>query len=81
MLEGFSTIRWIVWTGGCLAWTFGLSDRSIAAFTDQRISAIDIVLLGTAAIVALGWITLIPVSSGRLIAAYEKLAYRLGLFL
>jgi len=80
MPDGFSTIRWVVWTGGCGAWIFGLSDRSIAALTDNRISAVDIVLLGTAAIVAFGWVVLIPASSTKLLDLYEKVAYRLGIF-
>ena len=80
MPDGFNTIRWVIWTGGCGAWTFGLCDRSIAALTDARISAGDIILLGTATIVALGWLSLAPVSSGKLIQGYEKLAYRFGIF-
>ncbi len=81
MLEGFATIRWVVWTGGCFAWVFGLCDRSVAAWADRLISALDIVLLGTAAIVAFGWVSLIPMTSEKLVNLYEKLAYRLGIFL
>jgi hypothetical protein len=79
-MEDGSTIRWVVWIGGCCLWIFGLCDRSIAAWTDHLISALDIVLLGTAAIVALGWVLLIPTSSGKILNLYEKLAYRLGIF-
>ena len=81
MYDDAGIIRWIVWIGGVCAFIFGLCDRTLAAAIDHVISALDIALLGTASIVAFGWVYLIPVSSSRIIGVYEKLAYKLGIFL
>jgi hypothetical protein len=81
MHEDTGVIRWVVWIGGVCAFIFGLCDRTFAATIDHVISALDIVLLGTASVVAFGWIYLIPASSARIIGVYEKLAYKLGIFL
>lgn len=80
MMEGLTTVRWVIWTGGIGAWIFGLCDRSFAALSDGHISAIDLVLLFTASLVAFGWLTLIPMSSSAAISAYEQAVRKLRLF-
>ena len=47
-----------VWYIGVSAWLFGMSDRTLAAFTDGFISAIDLVQLFTAAFFFVGWLFL-----------------------
>jgi len=80
-MEDGSTIRWVVWIGGCCLWIFGLCDRSLAALLDGRISAIDVVLLGTASVVAFGWVILIPMPFSKLVDLHDRWAHRMGIFL
>jgi hypothetical protein len=52
-----------VWLIGIPSWLFGVTDRTIAAFADGYISAIELAQLFTAAFFLLGWLSLKPESS------------------
>lgn len=52
-----------IWLLGVASWLFGITDRSIASFSDGYLSAIDIMQLFTASFFFLGWLYLKPVTS------------------
>jgi len=47
---------------GILAWLFGITDRSIASFSDGYLSAIDLTQLFTASFFLVSWLYLKPQS-------------------
>lgn len=49
-----------IWSVGTASWVFGISDRTLAAFMDGYLSAIDIVQLSTAAFFFVSWLFLKP---------------------
>ncbi|PZO54115.1 MAG: hypothetical protein DCF15_12075 [Phormidesmis priestleyi] len=49
-----------IWSVGTVSWVFGISDRTLAAFMDGYLSAIDIVQLSTAAFFFVSWLFLKP---------------------
>ncbi|NJN88008.1 MAG: hypothetical protein HC881_19095 [Leptolyngbyaceae cyanobacterium SL_7_1] len=49
-----------IWSLGNASWLFGITDRSIAAFSDGYLSAIDITQLFTAAFFFAAWLFLKP---------------------
>ena len=52
-----------IWLLGIASWLFGITDRSIASFSDGYLSAIDIMQLFTASFFFLGWLYLKPSTS------------------
>ncbi len=52
-----------IWSVGTASWLFGISDRTLAAFMDGYLSAIDIVQLFTAAFFFVSWLFLKPMRS------------------
>jgi hypothetical protein len=49
-----------IWILGISSWLFGITDRSIAAFSNGFLSATDLVQLFTASFFALSWVLLKP---------------------
>lgn len=49
-----------IWLIGISSWLFGITDRSIASFSDGYLSALDIVQLSTAAFFFVSWLFLKP---------------------
>jgi len=49
-----------IWLFGIISWIFGLTDRSIALFSDGYLSAVDIVQLFTASFFFISWLFLSP---------------------
>lgn len=52
-----------IWFFGVSSWLFGITDRSIASFSDGYLSALDITQLFTAAFFFIGWLFLKPMRS------------------
>ncbi|MEH2361900.1 hypothetical protein [Nostoc sp.] len=52
-----------IWQFGILSWLFGITDRSIAAFADGYLSAIEISQLFTASFLFVSWLYLKPEES------------------
>lgn len=52
-----------IWLLGVASWLFGISDRSIASFSNGYLSAIELVQLFTASFFFVGWLCLKPVTS------------------
>ena len=52
-----------IWSVGTASWVFGISDRTLAAFMDGYLSAIDIIQLFTAAFFFVSWLFLKPMRS------------------
>lgn len=51
-----------IWFLGISSWLFGITDRSIASFSDGYLSAIDIMQLLTASFFFVSWLFLKPTS-------------------
>jgi hypothetical protein len=51
-----------IWLFGISSWVFGITDRSIASFSDGYLSALDLTQLFTAATFFVAWIFLKPTS-------------------
>ncbi|MGH7997969.1 MAG: hypothetical protein ACREPR_00665 [Brasilonema sp.] len=51
-----------IWVFGISSWVFGITDRSIASFSDGYLSASDITQLFTAATFFVAWLFLKPTS-------------------
>ncbi|MBW4601794.1 MAG: hypothetical protein KME29_20025 [Calothrix sp. FI2-JRJ7] len=49
-----------IWLFGVSSWVFGITDRSIASFSDGYLSALDLTQLFTAATFFVAWIFLKP---------------------
>ncbi|QZZ18695.1 hypothetical protein J5X98_14555 [Leptothermofonsia sichuanensis E412] len=49
-----------IWLLGVSSWLFGITDRSIASFSDGYLSALDLVQLLTASFFFVGWLFLKP---------------------
>lgn len=54
------TIKLGIWYLGIAAFTFGLTDRTYAAFADGHVLSLDLALWFTAASVFVGWLFLRP---------------------
>ena len=52
-----------VWLFGISSWLFGITDRSIATFSDGYLSALDLAQLFTAATFFVAWLFLKPSST------------------
>lgn len=53
-------LRGQIWAFGVPSWLFGVTDRSLAAFTDGYVSAIELAQLFTAAFFFISWLYLKP---------------------
>ena len=51
-----------IWLFGVSSWLFGITDRSIASFSDGYLSALDLTQLFTAATFFVAWLFLKPTS-------------------
>jgi hypothetical protein len=49
-----------IWLLGVSCWLFGITDRTIASFSDGYLSALDIVQLFTASFFFISWLLLKP---------------------
>lgn len=49
-----------IWLLGVSSWLFGITDRSIASFSDGYLSALDITQLFTASFFFISWLFLKP---------------------
>jgi uncharacterized membrane protein len=54
-----------IWLLGVACWLFGITDRSIASFSDGYLSAIELMQLFTASFFFVGWLYLKPLTSFR----------------
>ncbi|MDF5733275.1 MAG: hypothetical protein PUP92_36150 [Rhizonema sp. PD38] len=61
-----------IWLFGVSSWLFGITDRSIASFSDGYLSALDLTQLFTAATFFVGWLFLKPTS--KVVASTEQKA-------
>lgn len=55
-------LRNAIWLLGISCWLFGITDRSIASFSDGYLSAWDIIQLATASFFFVSWLFLKPTS-------------------
>ncbi len=53
-------LRNAIWLLGISSWLFGITDRSIASFSDGYLSALDIIQLATASFFFVSWLFLKP---------------------
>ncbi|MBW4578822.1 MAG: hypothetical protein KME42_04505 [Tildeniella nuda ZEHNDER 1965/U140] len=53
-------LRQGIWLIGISSWVFGITDRSIATFSDGSLSALDIAQLFTASFFFVSWLFLKP---------------------
>ncbi len=53
-------LRNAIWLLGVSSWLFGITDRSIASFSDGYLSALDLVQLCTASFFFVSWLFLKP---------------------
>jgi len=53
-------LRNAIWLLGVSSWLFGITDRSIASFSDGYLSALDLIQLSTAAFFFVSWLFLKP---------------------
>jgi hypothetical protein len=60
-----------IWLLGVSSWLFGITDRSIASFSDGYLSALDLVQLLTASFFFVGWLFLKPGQSGQRVRGSE----------
>lgn len=55
-----SSLKQGIWLLGISCWLFGITDRSIASFSDGYLSALDITQLFTASFFFISWLFLKP---------------------
>lgn len=65
-------LRNAIWLLGVSSWLFGITDRSIASFSDGYLSAWDIIQLSTASFFFVSWLFLKPTKLAEQIDAGEK---------
>lgn len=53
-------LRNAIWLLGVSSWLFGITDRSIASFSDGYLSALDLIQLATASFFFVSWLFLKP---------------------
>ena len=53
-------LRNAIWLLGVSSWLFGITDRSIASFSDGYLSSLDLVQLSTASFFFVSWLFLKP---------------------
>ncbi|HEY9635181.1 MAG TPA: hypothetical protein V6D14_17395 [Coleofasciculaceae cyanobacterium] len=53
-------LRNAIWLLGVSSWLFGITDRSIASFSDGYLSALDLIQLSTASFFFVSWLFLKP---------------------
>lgn len=54
------SLKYAIWLLGISSWLFGITDRSIASFSDGYLSALDITQLFTASFFFVSWLFLKP---------------------
>jgi hypothetical protein len=59
-------LRNAIWLLGVSSWLFGITDRSIASFSDGYLSALDLVQLSTASFFFVSWLFLKPTPREKL---------------
>lgn len=59
------TVKRRIWLFGTSAWIVGIIDRSIAIFSDQNFSLLNLLQLFLAAVFFMGWLYLKPSISSR----------------
>lgn len=59
-------LRNAIWLLGISSWLFGITDRSIASFSDGYLSALDLVQLCTASFFFVSWLFLKPTPREKL---------------
>ena len=59
------SLKYGIWILGISSWLFGITDRSIAAFSDGYLSAVDIIQLFTASFFFMSWLFLKPSSRAQ----------------
>jgi hypothetical protein len=59
-------LRNAIWLLGVSSWLFGITDRSIASFSDGYLSALDLVQLSTASFFFVSWLFLKPTARENL---------------
>jgi hypothetical protein len=64
----FSSLKQGIWLLGVSSWLFGITDRSIASFSDGYLSASDVTQLLTASFFFVSWLFLKP---GKAIVSNE----------
>lgn len=62
LMAFLANLRGGIWLLGTSSWIFGILDRSIAAFADGYLSALDITQLFTAWFFFVSWLFLKPAS-------------------
>lgn len=63
-VKGFiGNIKNGIWLFGVSSWVFGITDRSIASFSDGYLSALDLTQLFTGATFFVAWLFLKPSST------------------
>jgi hypothetical protein len=60
-----SSLKNGIWLLGVSCWLFGITDRTIASFSDGYLSAIDIIQLFTASFFFISWLLLKPTRVDR----------------
>ena len=65
LFVGVAKLKNGIWLLGVASWLFGITDRSIASFSDGYLSAIEIMQLFTASFFFMSWLFLKPVTSLR----------------
>ncbi|KAM3092547.1 hypothetical protein ACKFKG_12515 [Phormidesmis sp. 146-35] len=60
-----SSLKNGIWLLGVSCWLFGITDRTIASFSDGYLSALDIVQLFTASFFFVSWLFLKPAKVDR----------------
>ncbi len=58
--EFLTQLKTGIWSLGNASWLFGITDRTLAAFADGYLSAVDLVQLFTASFFFVGWLFLKP---------------------
>lgn len=53
-------LKQVIWLLGVSSWLFGITDRSIASFSDGYLSGLDIAQLLTASFFFISWLFLKP---------------------
>ncbi|MGV0025882.1 hypothetical protein [Phormidesmis priestleyi] len=66
-----SSLKNGIWLLGVSCWLFGITDRTIASFSDGYLSALDIVQLFTASFFFISWLLLKPAKVEREVVSQE----------
>lgn len=67
------TLKNGIWLLGVSSWLFGITDRTIASFSDGYLSALDITQLFTASFFFVSWLFLKPTQRFNTRASQEEI--------